>query len=101
MITTDQINAIHSKYNELAENDADLCSSRNMNDLMMFAIDSDFMDFDGDQLTFAKGSGPLSAIEIERISGAEDMGSHMAIITPTGVIFVDKQTGELNIYLAD
>lgn len=100
MITIDNIQNLHSKYNALAA-EADLCNDRNMNDLMMFAIDSDHMDFDGDQLVLTHGAGPLKNIEIERIAGAEDLGSHMAIILPTSVVFVNKKNGEVSVYLPD
>lgn len=100
MITIDNINNVFNKYNTLSA-DADVCTERNLHNLMMFALDSDHMDFDGDRLTFTRGAGPLKSIEIERIAGAEDFGTHMAIIMPTSVIFVDKKSGELKVFLAE
>ncbi|MDE5660895.1 MAG: hypothetical protein K2L33_01835 [Muribaculaceae bacterium] len=100
MITIDTINNIYNKYNALNA-DADVCTERNLHRLMMFAFDSDHMDFDGDRLTFTRGAGPLKSIEIERIAGAEDLGSHMAIVMPASVIFVDKKTGEVKVFLAE
>lgn len=100
MINIDNIQDIHSKYNTLAA-EADLCTDRNMNDLMMFAIDSDHMDFDGDHLVLTHGAGPLKKVEIERIVGAEDFGSHMAIVLPASVILVNKKNGEVSVYLPD
>lgn len=100
MITIDNIQDIHTKYNNLAA-EADLCNDRNMNMLMMFAIDSDHVDFDGDHLVLTHGSGPLSKIEIEKIVGAEDMGSHIAIVLPNSVVFVAKKDGAVSVYLPD
>ncbi|MBP3535138.1 MAG: hypothetical protein J6J53_03885 [Muribaculaceae bacterium] len=100
MITIDTINSIYNKYNSLSA-DADSCTDRNMHDLMMFALDSDHMDFDGDCLTFTQGAGPLKKIEIERIAGAEDLGSDMAIILPASVVFVNKKTGAVRVFLAE
>ncbi len=101
MITIDNISKLHTKYNALAAAEADLCTERNLNALMMFALDSDHIDFDGDCLTLTHGAGPLKKIEIERIAGAEDLGSHMAIIMPASVIFVNKQSGEARVFLAE
>ena len=98
MITTEKINSIFNHYNTLAA-DADLCTQRNLNGLMMFALDSDYVDFDGDHLTLTRGEGPLKSIEIERISGAEDLGSHWAIVMPTDVIFVNKRDGQVRVAL--
>lgn len=100
MITTDLVNIIFDKYNTLPA-DADIVTERNLHDLMMFAINSPFMDFDGDRLTFVKGEGPLRSVEIERIRGAHDMGSHMAIILPSSMIFVNKADGTINVFLPD
>ncbi len=100
MITSEKINNIFEKYTTMGA-DADLVLDRNMNDLMMFAIDSDHMDFDGDRLTFTQGEGPLKSVEIERICGAEDLGSHMAIIMPASIIFVNKADGSLNVFLGE
>lgn len=98
MITTEKINSIFNHYNALPAA-ADLCTERNLNGLMMFALDSDFVDFDGDQLTLACGEGPLKSIEIERIAGAEDLGSHWAIVMPASVIFVGKHDGQVRVAL--
>lgn len=100
MITTDAITTVYNKYNNLNA-DADACTERNLHRLMMFAFDSDHMDFDGDRLILTHGSGPLKSIEIERIVGAEDFGSHMAIIMPASVIFVNKKNGEVKVFLAE
>lgn len=102
MITIDKINSIYDKYNTLAANPAaDICTDRHLHDLMMFAFDSNFVDFDGDRLTFAKGEGPLSSVEIERIAGVEDLGSRFAIVLPASVIFLNKRNGEVHVYLAE
>ena len=98
MITAAEINNIFNKFTSLTA-DADLVMDRNMNDLMMFAIDSDHVDFDGDRLTFAQGAGPLKSVEIERICGAADLGSHMAIVMPASVILVNKRNGALSVSL--
>ena len=98
MITTEQINSIFNHYNALPAN-ADVCTERNMNGLMMFAFDSEFVDFDGDKLTLTCGEGPLKAIEIERIAGAEDFGSHWAIVLPASVVFVNKRNGRVRVAL--
>lgn len=100
MITIDNINNIYNKYNSLSA-DADVCTERNLHELMMFALDSDHMDFDGDSLTFTRGAGPLKSVEIDRIAGAEDLGSHMAIVMPASVIFVNKKSGEVKVFLAE
>ncbi len=100
MITLDNIKDIHTKYNTLAA-DADVCTQRNLHDLMMFAFDSDHMDFDGDKITLTNGQGPLKAIEIERIAGAENLGSHWAIVLPASVVFVNKRNGEVRVALVD
>ncbi|MDE6145734.1 MAG: hypothetical protein K2O38_00420 [Muribaculaceae bacterium] len=100
MITTEKINDIFDKYTAMG-NEADLVLDRNMNVLMMFAIDSDHMDINGDRLTFVNGEGPLSSVKIERIAGAEDLGSHMAIIMPASIIFVNKADGSVNVFLAE
>ncbi|MDE7334827.1 MAG: hypothetical protein K2N10_00760 [Muribaculaceae bacterium] len=98
MITTEKINSIFNHYNSLNAA-ADICTERNLNGLMMFALDSDFVDFDGDKLTLTRGEGPLKAIEIERIAGAENLGSHWAIVMPASVIFVNKCNGEVRVAL--
>lgn len=100
MITTELINNVYNKYNTLAA-DADVCTDRNLHQLMMYAFDSDHMDFDGDCLTLTCGAGPLKNVEIERIAGAEDLGSHWAIVMPSSVIFVNKKNGEVRVHLAD
>lgn len=100
MITLDNINNIYNKYNNLAA-DADICNDRNLNALMMYALDSNHIGFDGDKLTLTNGEGPLEAIEIERIAGAEDLGSHWAIVLPASVIFVNKRNGEVRVALAE
>lgn len=100
MITIDNINELYTKYNTLAA-DADVCTERNLNDLMMQAFDSEHLDFDGDRIAFTKGSGPLKSVEIERIAGYEDLGSHMAIVMPTSVIFINKSNGEVRVALAE
>lgn len=98
MITLDNTKNIYNKYNNLAA-DADLCTDRNLNDLMMYALDSEHIGFDGDKLTLTNGEGILPAIEIERIAGAEDLGSHWAIVLPTSVVFVNKRNGEVRVAL--
>ncbi len=98
MITTEKINSIFNHYNTLTA-DADVCTQRNLHGLMMFAFDSDYVDFDGDKLTLTRGEGPVKAIEIERIAGAEDLGSHWAIVMPISVIFVNKRNGEVRVAL--
>ncbi len=100
MITTDTIKNLHDKYTTLGA-DADACTDRNLHGLMMFALDSDHLDLDGDRLTFAQGSGPLKSVEIERIAGYEDLGSHVAIILPASIVFVGKRTGEVRVFLAE
>lgn len=100
MITLDNIRNTYNKYNNLAA-DADLCTDRNLNNLMMYALDSDFIGLDGDKLTLTHGEGPLKDIEIERIAGAEDFGSHWAIVLPASVIFVNKRNGEVRVALAE
>ncbi|MCM1310319.1 MAG: hypothetical protein NC301_04725 [Bacteroides sp.] len=100
MITIDNINNLYNKYNNLAAN-ADVCTERNLNNLMMQAFDSDHLDFDGDRISFTKGSGPLKSVEIERIAGYEDLGSHMAIVMPNSIIFVNKKDGNLQVFLAE
>ncbi|MDE6512581.1 MAG: hypothetical protein K2L05_00150 [Muribaculaceae bacterium] len=100
MITLDNIKNIHNKYNNLAA-DADVCTERNLHNLMMYAFDSNHIDFDGDKLTLTNGQGPLKAIEIERIAGAEDLGSHWAIVLPASVVFVNKRDGEVRVALVD
>lgn len=100
MITIDNINNLYNKYNTLNA-DADACTDRNLNALMMQTFDSDHLDFDGDRITFTQGSGALKSVEIERIAGYEDMGSHMAIIMPNSVIFVNKRNGEVRVFLAE
>lgn len=94
MITATQISDIHNTFANMPAN-ADVVVDRNMNELMMFAIDSEFVDFDGDRLTFAKGAGPLQSVEIERICGAKNLGSHMAIVMPASVILVNKTNGSI------
>lgn len=100
MITTDNINNIYAKYATLPA-DADAVLDRNLHELMMFAFDSDFVDFDGDRLAFVNGCGPLESVEIERICGAEDLGSLYAIVMPASVIFVNKADGAVSVWLAD
>jgi len=100
MITIETINNIYNKFNRMSA-DADVCTERNLHGLMMYALDSDHMDFDGDRLTFTRGSGPLKSVEIERIAGAEDLGSHIAIVMPASVIFVNKKDGEVSVFLAE
>jgi len=100
MITIDKINSLHDKYATLGQ-DADVCTERNLNALMMATFESEYLDFDGDRICFAKGSGPLKSVEIERIAGYEDMGSHMAIVMPASIIFVNKTDGSLNVFLAE
>lgn len=96
MITIDNINSLYNKYNTLAA-DADPVNDRNLNELMMFALDNEHMDFDGDRLVFARSQAPVNSLEIERITGAEDLGRMMAIVTPTVVYFVDKTDGRVRI----
>ena len=98
MITAAKINELFNQFTSMSA-DADPVLDRNMNDLMMFAIDSDHVDFDGDRLTFAQGAGPLKSVEIERICGAADLGSHMAIVMPASVILVNKRNGALSVAL--
>ena len=100
MITSTTINNLYNKFNNMKA-DADLVLDRNLNELMMFALDSDHVDFEGDRLTFAQGRGPLASVEIDRICGAQDLGSHMAIITPATVLLVNKTTGALSVTLAE
>lgn len=100
MITSNTINNLYNKFTSMPA-DADLVLDRNLNELMMFAIDSDHVDFDGDRLTLAQGQGPLSSVEIERICGAQDLGSHMAIVMPASVILVNKSTGAISVTLAE
>lgn len=100
MITLDKIQNTFNKYATLSA-DADPVKDRNLNALMMYALDSDHIDFDGDCLTLAKGAGPLEKIEIERIIGAEDFASHWAIILPSSVIFLNKRSGEVRVFLAE
>lgn len=100
MITIETINNIYNKFNRMSA-DADVCTERNLHALMMFALDSEHMDFDGDRLTFTRGAGPLKSVEIERIAGAEDLGSHIAIVMPASVIFVNKTDGEVSVFLAE
>lgn len=100
MITKDNIHNLHTKYNGLGPN-ADVCTDRNLNALMLHAIDSQHMDLDGEHLVLNKGFDPLHKIEIERIVGAEDLGSHMAIVLPASVVLVSKRTGDVNVYLPE
>lgn len=100
MITIDRVKAIHNKYNNLGE-DADVCCERNLHMLMMFALDSDFAELDGDRLLLAKGEEPLKSIEIERITGAEDLGEYVAIVLPAAVLFVNKANGEVRMVICE
>lgn len=100
MITAATLNKTYNKFATLGA-DADLVLDRNLNALMMFALDSDHVDFEGDRLTFAQGEGPLRSVEIERICGAEDLGSHMAIVMPASVILINKVTGAVSVSLAE
>lgn len=100
MITIDTINDIYNKYTSLPV-DADVCTQRNLHNLMMYTFDSDHMDFEGDRITLTQGAGPLKAIAIDRICGAEDLGSHWAIVLPASVIFVNKKSGEIRVFLAE
>ncbi len=100
MINSATINKVYDKFVALPV-DADLVLDRNLNALMMFALDSEHMDFDGDRLTFAQGAGPLKSVEIERIIGAEDLGTHMAIVLPASIILVNKQTGAVSVSFAE
>ncbi len=101
MITAENILNAFVKYNELAAAGADPVTERNLHALMMYALDSAHLNLDGDRLTFTKGAGPLKEVEIDRISGMEDLGSHMAIVMPASVILLDKSNGELHVYLPD
>lgn len=100
MITTDNIKNIFNKYATLAA-DADVVTERNLHSLMMYALDAPGIDFDGDALVFAAAPAPFDRIEIERILGAEDMGSHMAVVLPAAVLFVDKRTGDVRVALPE
>lgn len=100
MITIDNINNVYNKYNNMAAN-ADVCTERNLHDLMMQAFDSDHLNFDGDRISFTKGQGALQSVEIERIAGYENMGSHMAIVMPTSVILVSNANGEISVFLPE
>ncbi len=100
MITINNINELYTKYNNLPA-DADVCTERNLNALMMQVFDSEHLDFDGDRISFSQGSGPLKSVEIERIAGYEDLGSHMAIVMPASVIFINKSNGEVRVSLAE
>lgn len=100
MITIDNINQLYNKYATLGA-DADVCTERHLNALMEATFSSPHLDFDGDRIVFAKGTGPLKSVEIERIAGYEDLGSHMAIVMPASIIFVNKDDGDLNVFLAE
>lgn len=100
MITAATIDSLYNKFANMPA-DADLVLDRNLNELMMFAFDSEHVDFDGDRLSLLKGEGPLSSVEIERICGAQDLGSHMAIVMPASVILVNKSTGAISVTLAE
>ena len=100
MINAATINNVYNKFATLAA-DADPVMDRNLNSLMMFALDSEHMDFDGYRLTLAQGAGPLQSVEIERIIGAEDLGSHMAIVLPASILLVNKHTGAVNVSFAE
>lgn len=100
MITTELINNIFTDYNTLPVG-ADIVSDRNLHNLMMFAIDSPHVDFDGDRLVFNRGEGPLRSVEIERIRGYHDLGSHSAIILPASMILVNKDNGAINVFLPE
>lgn len=100
MINAATINNVYNKFATLPA-DADLVLDRNLNALMMFATDSDHMDFDGDRLTCTQGAGPLRSVEIERILGADDLGSHMVIVLPASIILVNKQTGAVSVSFAE
>lgn len=100
MITLDTTNAIYNKYNALAAAGADAVTERNLHQLMMFALDSDYVDFDGSDIVLAKG-GVVSRIDIENICGAEDLGSHFAIVLAASVVFVNKRTGDVRVFLAE
>ena len=100
MINAATINNIFNKFATMSP-DADLVLDRNLNQLMMFALDSEFVDFEGDRLTLVKGQGPLRSVEIERICGAQDLGSHMAIVMPASVILVNKTNGAISVSLAE
>lgn len=99
MKTATTLADIFNKYINLAD-DADICLDRNMNDLMMFAIDSEHADFDGDRIILPQG-GVVSEIEIERIKGAQDLGSHMAIVLPASMLLVNKTDGSVRVYLPE
>lgn len=101
MITAENILSAFLKHNELAAAGADPATERNLHALMMYALDSPFLSLDGDRLSFAKGAGPLKEVEIDRISGMEDLGSHLAIVLPASVILLDKNNGEIHVYLPD
>ncbi len=101
MITSDTTRNLHSKFSTLTA-EADLVADRNLQDLLMFAIDNPaIIDFDGDHLTFPQADAPLHRIAIERILGAENLPTLWAIIIPAGVIFVDKRTGHTAISFVD
>lgn len=101
MITTDNILNIHSKHNNLAAAGADPVTERGMHELLMYALDSNHLELDGDRIVLAKGEGPLKEIEIERICGFEDLGSHVAIVLPASVLLVGKKNGRVSVYLPD
>lgn len=97
MTTSRTLTALYNEYNSLAA-DADVCADRHMTDLMMFALDSEYMDFDGDCIVIPQG-GVVGRIEIEHIVGAEDLGSHMAIVLPSSVVLVSKADGAVRVFL--
>lgn len=101
MITSDTTRNLHTKFSNLSA-EADLVTDRNLQDLLLFAIDNpEIIDFDGEYLTFPKADSPLHRIAIERILGAENLPTLWAIIIPAGVIFVDKHTGRTAISFVD
>lgn len=100
MITTELVNNIFEKYNSLPVN-ADIVTERNLHDLMDFAFESPYVDFEGERLVFSRGEGPLRSVEINRITGAHDMGSHMAIVLPASMIMINKSNGVISVYLPD
>lgn len=89
MITNDTIQRLYSTYATAPE----LFEERGLSRLMDYAFDTEAISFDGDHIVFntIEQDSPLHSVEIERIHGAEEIDSWLAVVLPSAIIFLDRR----------
>lgn len=97
MITKKVIEAIYKKYNKRPASPYDL----NIGLLFSAEMDPHQINIDGDNITIDSISpdSPFHSIPLANIHAIVEFDRHLAIVLPTAIVFLQKESPNVNIHL--